>query len=108
MLARSNSPQLKDLAEASLHLPTDSDGLTKLADRWFSAAGHFPASEHVNILRYAGRLYRGAASSASGLQSLAIEKRLNQIPPPTHLRRIDLLDGLDPTASSAGGPGPAS
>jgi hypothetical protein len=99
LLQKSSDEQLRDIATAELGPPSGTDAVLKLADRWFGEASKVSAADRQGILQHAGVWYRKADDAAIGLQKLAIDKRLAQIPASGRLHRVDLLELYDPAMS---------
>jgi hypothetical protein len=104
LLVKSGDPQLKNLAGADLAAPTDANAVTKLADEWFGVASKMAVADRPGAMQHAAELYRKAEAGLSGLEKLAVEKRLRQIPPSGRYRRVDLLEQFDSASSIVTGP----
>lgn len=102
LLAMSKDAPLRDLATAELMQRSNSDETVRLADRWLAVAGKLPAPHRNGATQHAADLYRAARSGLSGLEAMAIEKKLSSIPP-GRLRRVDLLRVFDPARNAVKG-----
>jgi len=106
LLAKSSDAKLRGLAAAELAVMAAGKPITQAADGWFDAAPTLAAPYRPGALQHAAALYRSAEPSATGLEKLAIDKRLAQIPPvsrPGRPRHVDLLSLFDPATSVVAG-----
>jgi hypothetical protein len=99
LLAKSSDADLKSCASIEAAQPTAPDDILKLADRWYGIATKLAARDRPGAMLHAAVLYSTALPNLTGLQKLAIEKRLSEMPPLRRLRRVDLLELFDPATS---------
>ena len=99
LLARSGDPIFKDPATAELSVAADGDAKIALADKWFATACKLPATDRPKAMEHAAAIYRSAEAGLSGLQRMAVEKRLAKIPVSGQPRRVDLLKLFDPATN---------
>jgi len=98
LLAKSSDATLRELASLELSGAAGEDAKISLADKWFANVPKLPSPDRPSAMQHAADLYRAAEKGVTGLQKLAIEKRLSQIPRAPGPHRVNLLTLFDPTS----------
>jgi hypothetical protein len=78
-LAKSSDAQLKKIASAELTHPQANEAIIKLADGWSAVAAKLTGYQRSTVSQHAAEFYRRAEEGLTGLEKLAIEKRLAQL-----------------------------
>lgn len=81
MLALSNEPELKSLADIELEVPSQPGDLVRLGDGWWSQALKADGRQKQNIEMRARDWYLQALPDLSGLTAARIQKRLDELDP---------------------------
>jgi hypothetical protein len=103
-LSKGSDPGLAAAARADVSKPVVVDAQVKLADAWFSAAARVPKEYGPGVKERAELWYSRALPRAAGLQRLAIQKRLRELPGTTDFELLAALvdAGLDKSKRSGG------
>jgi len=95
LLAKGSDPRLKSIAEMELAVSSDAADQVKLADTWFVYAQEDSDGDNANaIRRRALHWYTSAHPNLTGLNKIAVEKKLDELRP--------LVATLNETASNSG------